>query len=43
MGFAQLDSQTLTERLKLGVGDRIVRWAKVEAMEGGRGYFAAIA
>jgi len=41
MGAEQLDSPALAERLKLAVGDWIVRWAKVETKEGEKGFFVA--
>jgi len=39
MGVVQLDSPATAERLRIAVGDWIVRWAKVEAEEGEKGFF----
>ena len=38
-GLVQLNSPATAERLRVAVGDWIVQWAKVEAQEGGRGFF----
>jgi xanthine dehydrogenase/oxidase len=39
MGIVQLDSPATAERLRVAVGDWIVRWANVEAKEGEKGFF----
>jgi len=39
MGVVQLDSPATAERLRLAVGDWIVRWAEVEAKDGEKGFF----
>ena len=39
MGVVELDSPATAERLRAAVGDRIVLWAMVEALEGEKGFF----
>jgi len=39
MGVVQLDSLATAERLRLAVGDWIVRWAEVGAKDGEKGFF----
>ncbi|PWW71580.1 xanthine dehydrogenase [Tuber magnatum] len=39
MGVVQLDSPATAEKLRVAIGDWIVRWAKVEAKEGEKGFF----